>query len=183
PTRKIFWVKYLQSLLGVPLFCFVFLLVPLVVYGIADGANILFYPVLIMTLIAVIAIGLSIAYLFNLGLIQIIPASRANEFMTVMSALSGLFVYFLLMIPRFANDSSLLDLLLAGVTLFPKWVPVTWGSDTITAAARGSMDFLLPLVLLLVFSIVLVLLASSLVEKGFRTGWIRLSEGGTKKKK
>src|SRR5699024_6944078 len=59
----------------------------------------------------------------------------------------------------------------------------TWGSDAITAAARGSMDFLLPLVLLLIFSIVLVLLASSLVEKGFRTGWIRLSEGGTKKKK
>src|SRR5699024_9719022 len=121
PTRKIFWVKYLQSLLGVPLFCFVFLLVPLVVYGIAVQASILFYPVMIITLIAVMVIGLSIAYLFNLGLIQIIPASRANEFMTVMSALSGLFVYFLLMIPRFANDSSLVEALLSGVPLFPDW--------------------------------------------------------------
>lgn len=183
PTRKIFWVKYLQSFFGVPLFTFVFLLVPLVVYGIAIQASILFYPVLIVTLLAVIVIGLSIAYLFNLGLIQIIPASRANELMTVMSALSGLFVYLLMMIPRFANDSSLLDLLLSGVPLFPKWVPISWGSNAITTAAHGSMDFLVPLFLLVVFSIVLVFLASSLVEKGFRTGWIRLSEGGSKKKK
>lgn len=183
PTRHIFWIKYVQSFVGIPLFCFVLFLVPLVVYGILIGANFIFYPVLIVTLLAVIIIGLSLAYLFNLGLIQIVPANRANEFMTVMSVLSGLLIYLMFMIPNIANEGSLVDTLLAGLPLFPDWVPVTWGSDALVHAANGSLDFLMPFALLLVLAVVSVIVTSTLVEKGFRTGWIRLSEGGTKKKK
>lgn len=183
PTRHIFWVKYIQSFIGVPFFCFLFFVLPLVTYGIATGANILFYPVAILVLLAVIVIGLSIAYLFNLVLIQIVPASKANEFMTVMSMLSGLFVYLMFMIPNFANDSSLAEMLLAGLPLFPEWMPVTWGSNAVVHAMNGSFNFLLPFVMLIVLALFSVMLTASLVEKGFRTGWIRLSEGGSKKKK
>lgn len=183
PTKNIFWIKYIQSFVGVPFFCFLFFVIPLVTYGVVTGANILFYPVLILVLLAIIIIGLSIAYLFNLVLIQFVPASKANEFMTVMSMLAGLFGYLMYMIPNLASEGSLMENLLSGLPLFPKWMPVTWGSEALVHAMNGSFDFLIPIALLLVLAIFSVMLTASLVEKGFRTGWIRLSEGGGRKKK
>src|SRR5699024_635521 len=100
PTRYIFWIKYLQSFVGIPLLVFVLYVVPLFVYGAFIGANVLYYPVVLLVLLSVIVVGLSIAYLFNLLLVQVVPASKVNEFMTVMSVLSGIFVYFLFMIPN-----------------------------------------------------------------------------------
>src|SRR5690625_7084622 len=66
PTRNIFWMKYLQSYIGIPLLAYVFFVIPLFVYGIVTGASSLYYPVMLVTLLAVTIIGLSIAYLFNL---------------------------------------------------------------------------------------------------------------------
>ncbi|WP_099157519.1 putative ABC transporter permease subunit [Virgibacillus ndiopensis] len=183
PTRHIFWMKYVQSFVGIPLLCFVFFVVPLFVYGLLIDASLLFYPIVIFTLLAIIVIGLSIAYLLNLGLIQLVPANRANELMTVMSVLSGLLVYLMFMIPNLTNDGSVVEKLLSGLPLFPDWVPVSWGSDALIHAANGSMDFLLPFVLLVLLAIFAMVLTSTLVEKGFRTGWIRLSEGSSRRKK
>lgn len=183
PTRQIFWVKYLQSFIGIPLILFVFFIVPLTVYGISIQANLLYYPVVLLVLASITIIGLSIAYLFNLALIQVVPASKANEFMTSMSVLSGIFVYLMFMIPNLANDRPLSELLLTGLPLFPKWVPVSWASSAIVKAAEGSLTMLLPLAMIVLLAVIFVVLTSSLVEKGFRTGWIRLSEGSGKKKK
>ncbi|WP_164669860.1 putative ABC transporter permease subunit [Virgibacillus doumboii] len=183
PTRNIFWVKYLQSFAGIPLLIFTFFVVPLFIYGILIDASLLYYPVMILVLISVVAIGLSIAYLFNLLLIQVVPASKANEFMTAMSVLSGVFVYLLFMIPNLANDQPMSELLLAGLPLFPEWVPVNWAANAVANAAAGSMEFLLPFVLIILLAIISFIITSSLVEKGFRTGWIKLSEGGGKRKR
>lgn len=183
PTRYIFWVKYLQSFVGVPLLVFILYIVPLFVYGAFIGANVLYYPVVLLVLLSIIVIGLSVAYLFNLLLVQIVPASKANEFMTVMSVLSGIFVYLLFMIPNLANDRPLSEMILAGLPLFPEWMPVTWASDAITGAV-GSVDFLMPFLMILVLAAIFFTLTSTLVERGFRTGWVKLSEGsGNKRRK
>lgn len=183
-TRHIFWVKYIQSFAGIPLFAFIFLIVPMFVYGIATQASLLYYPVIVLVLLSMALIGLSIAYLFNLVLIQIVPASRANEFMTVMSFLSGIFVYFLFMFPNMMDDDmQLVDRMLEGVPLLPKWVPITWGSTAVVEATQGSSGFLMPLVILILFVAILIVFSTTLVERGFRTGWIRLSEGRGKTKK
>ncbi|GAA0440139.1 hypothetical protein GCM10008983_16370 [Lentibacillus halophilus] len=183
PTRYIFWVKYIQSFAGVPLLVFVLGIVPLVVYGVFIDANLLFYPVTLLVLLSVIIIGLSIAYLFNLLLVQVVPASKANEFMTVMSMLSGLFVYLLFILPDVVNDRPLTETILDGLPLFPEWMPITWASDAIVQASAGSIDFLLPFIMIVVLSIVFFFLTSTLVERGFRTGWVKLSEGSGKKRK
>lgn len=183
PTRHIFWVKYIQSFVGVPLFIFIFFTIPLIVYGCATSAHFLYYPVVLLLVFAVAILGLSLAYLINLVIVQIVPASRANEFMMVMSFLSGIIIYFMYLLPTIVNDQPISELLLAGLPLFPKWVPVHWVGTAIVEASSGSFGFYLPFILFILLVIVLALLASSLVEKGFRTGWIRLSEGGQKKKK
>ncbi|MDM8099736.1 MULTISPECIES: putative ABC transporter permease subunit [Oceanobacillus] len=182
-TRQIFIMKYMQSFIGAPLTVFLFLLVPLTAYGVASGANIIYYFVLVCMLFTAATIGLSIAYLLNLVVIQLIPARRANELMTAMTFLSGLFVYLIFMLPQISNNRSLSESLMAGLPVLPDWVPVSWGSDALIQAANGSMSFFLPMILLILFAGVLILLTTTLVEKGFRTGWVRLSEGSGKKKK
>lgn len=182
-TRSIFWVKYIQNFFGIPFLIYIVFVVPLFVYGIATQASMLYYPVLLIVMLAVVITGLSIAFLFNLIFIQIVPKSKANEFMTVMSFLSGIFVYLLFMLPNIMNDQPIEELLLSGLPLLPKWVPVSWGSAALSHAKAGSLDFLLPFILILVLAVVSVMLATSLVERGFRTGWIQLSEGSSKKKK
>ncbi len=181
-TRSIFWVKYIQSFVGVPLIVFLLAFIPLVTYGIRAGAGFLYYPVLLLVLSSNLVIGLSLAYLFNLVLIQILPANRANELMTVMSALSGLFIYILFQIPNFFYDEPIGKETITQLPAFPKWLPITWGGDAIASATIGSTGFLLPLVLFILVATFLAAFSSTLVEKGFRTGWIRLSEGGKKKK-
>src|SRR5690625_1145959 len=183
PTRNSFWMTYLLSYIGIPLLAYVFFVIPLFVYGIVTGASSLYYPVMLVTLLAVTIIGLSIAYLFNLVLIQLVPSNRANEFMTVMSFLSGIFVYVLFMLPNLTNEKPLQEVLVSGVPLLPKWVPVSWGSTELVEANQGSIGFLLPFILFLLLAVCSIILTTSLVEKGFRTGWIRLSEGGGEKKK
>ncbi|WP_218144045.1 putative ABC transporter permease subunit [Lentibacillus persicus] len=183
PTRYIFWLKYMQSFAGMPSLVFVLYIVPLYVYGLVTGANLLYYPVVPVVLLVVIVIGLSIAYMFNLLLVQIVPASKANEFMTVMSVLSGIFVYLIFMAPTLANDQPLSEMILAGLPLFPDWVPVTWASNAIIGAASGSIDWLVPFVMIILLAAIAFIVTSTLVERGFRTGWIKLSEGSGKKRK
>src|SRR5699024_1112510 len=92
PTRNIFWMKYIQSFIGVPLLVFIFFTIPIIVYGSATGAHLLYYPVVILTVFLVTILGLSIAYLLTLVIVQIVPASRANAFMMAMSFFSGIMI-------------------------------------------------------------------------------------------
>jgi ABC-2 type transport system permease protein len=183
PTRYIFWIKYIQSFVGAPIILFILSIVPLYVYGLYAGVHFLYYPVVLLILLSVIVIGLSIAYLFNLVLVQIIPASRANEFMSVMSVFAGLFVYLLFFLPGRANEAPLSEVILSGLPLFPEWFPVTWASNAITQASTGSLSFFIPFLMTLVLAIIFILITSTLVDKGFRTGWVKLSEGSGKKRK
>ncbi|WP_461181586.1 putative ABC transporter permease subunit [Virgibacillus kimchii] len=183
PANYIFWIKYIQSFVGVPLILFILYLVPLYVYGLFAGVHLLYYPVVLFILLFVIVIGLSIAYLLNLILVQIIPASRANEFMSVMSVMAGMLVYVIFLFPGRWNDQPLPEVILSGLPVFPEWVPLAWASNAITAAGAGSAGFFAPFLMVLVLSVVLIIITSMLVDRGFRTGWVKLSEGSGKKRK
>src|SRR5690625_713099 len=182
-TRHISWLKYIKTFIYVPLFMIFLFAIPLVVYGIASGVSMLYYPVVFIVLIAVSLIGLSFAFLLNLILVQIIPAHRANEFFTVMSFLSGILTYFLIMSPSMRSDGDLLESIVGGVPIFPKWIPLTWGSEAVVHAASQSLHFLLPLIILIIFAFILIILATTLTERGFRKSWIRMNEGTQRKKR
>src|SRR5699024_10706373 len=183
PTPYIFWIKYIQSFLRVALPILFFFAVLAMVYGLATGVHFLYYPVLLLVLIAVSLIGLSIIYLVTLILVQSVPASRANEFLTGMSFLTGIAVYVMLMIPNFTSDITITEMMMSGLPLLPDWIPTNWGSAAVIEAGQGSIQFIIPLLMILFISAILILIATMTVEKGFRTGWIRVSEGGGGKKK
>lgn len=182
-TRHVFWIKYIKSFINVPLFIVVLFVIPLWIYGISASVNLLYYPIILFVLIATSLIGLSLAFLINLVLVQIIPAHRANEFITVMSFLSGILTYFLIMAPSMRGDGDLLETIVSGLTILPKWVPVTWGAIAVSQAAIGSIKFIIPLLGLVLLTIVLILLSTSLTERGFRQGWVRFNEGPQRKKR
>lgn len=187
PTRNIFWLKFLQNYIGVPLFSIALLLVPMLTYAVGSQVHFLFYLMIIPTLIAVTIIGLAIAYLVNLVIIQIIPASRANELMTVMGLIlgliSGITVYFLFSLPNISGDGISAENIMNGLPVLPAWTPMAWAGKVISSAANGSWQFIGPLFLLLALTIVIMLITTLLVEKGFRTGYIRLNEGPRRKRK
>src|SRR5690625_4881844 len=182
-TRHIFWPKYIKSFINVPLFIVILFIIPLWIYGIAANVSIFFYPVSFVVLMAFSDMGLSISYLINLLLAQLIPANRANEFVTIMSFFSGIFAYFLLMSPSMREGGELLETIVSGLPILPKWFPVTWGAVAVTEVLSGSWKFVLPLIMLMILTIVLIILSTLLTERGFRHGWLRLNEGSHRKKR
>ncbi|WP_026703220.1 putative ABC transporter permease subunit [Salibacterium aidingense] len=183
-ARHIYWVKYMQSFIGVPAILFIFTFFLGIPYGARVGAHWFYYPALPLILISFLALGLALAYFINMGLVHIIPAKRANELMTAMSAVSGLLVYGIFQIPNFFMDEEDFTNLQSGIVPeMPGWLPMSWGASALTKAMEGDGSFLFPLLLLFAAAVGLSFLASILVEKGFRTGWIQLNEGKNKKKK
>lgn len=183
PTKNIFWVKYMQSFIAVPGFLWFISIILLTVYGFAAKASPLFFPVAYLAVLAVILIGMAIAYLLNLIMVQIIPAHRAKELMTVMSALAGLFGYLSFQLPSLFMESQEGEFSYSHLPEMPKWFPLTWGATAIAKAKVTDFSFIVPLFLLIFVATILILMATTLVERGFRTGWIRLNEGRRKKKK
>lgn len=182
-TRHIYWLKYIKSFVNVPLFIVILFIIPLWIFGLSTKASIFFYPVSLIVLIMISLIGLSISFLLNLILAQIIPANRANEFVTIMSFFSGIFAYFLFMYPSMREGGELLETIGEGLPILPKWIPITWGAVAVVETISGSWRFVLPFILLIVLTIVLIILSTLLTERGFRHGWIRLNEGGRTKKR
>ncbi|MED3915493.1 hypothetical protein P4599_13345 [Priestia megaterium] len=182
PTKQLFWVKYIKSFLSTPLIMFFLFYIPFIVYGIRVHAHFLFYIISLAVLLSTAVIGLSICYLLNLLLVQLIPAQRANELMTAMSALSGVIVYVLFQLPNFSSNGAPFEKAITALPLFPNWTPFYWASTAITSSAKGSVHAFLPTLSIMGLAFLSMLLSSFLVEKGFRTGWVRLSEGKAKKR-
>ncbi|MBS4189600.1 hypothetical protein KHA94_05160 [Bacillus sp. FJAT-49705] len=182
-TRSIYWVKFLQSFVGVPGVLWIFSIILLTVFGVVSKASFVYFPVTCIASLMITLIGMSIAYLINLLLIQIIPVHRAKELMTAMSALAGLFVYVLFQLPNLLSKNEIEEEVLGEMPQMPKWIPMEWAGRSLNEASFGSSEFILPLLLLLVLVIFMLSLSAALVEKGFRTGWIKLNEGNRPKKK
>lgn len=175
PTRSIFWVKYGQSFTTTGAFISLLLLLIGTVIGIVYRVSWVYYPVVFIVSLSVVLVGMAIAYLFNLVLIQILPTHRARELMVVMSGLAGVFVYVMFQLPNMYGTERGSEEMLANMPDFPSWLPTTWGAQALTHAATGDAVSLLWTGGIALLALGLSVFAAMLVERGFRTGWIRLS--------
>lgn len=181
-TKHIFLVKYLKNFVGLPGIIWLILVIPLIVFGGAEGYPFLYDIVVFFGTLSIIVIATAITYLFNIGLIQILPASRAKELMTVMSAMVGIIIYILFQLPRFLIGSSATAQSLLTIGGLPTWLPTTMVSHSMKMAAKGSVgNALVPLLIVIILAAFFILLSTVLVDRGFRKGWIRLSESRRKK--
>ncbi len=182
-TRTIYWSKFIQGFFGIPSILTLLSCILLTVFGIVTQASISFFLLAYVVSLLITLIGVSISYLLNLILIQIIPVHRAKELMTAMSAIAGMIVYLLFQLPNLLARNQVDANTMSELPPMPKWLPMEWGGRSLAEATTGSFGFILPFLLLILLTGLMLLISSSLVEKGFRTGWVKMNEGNKPRKK
>ncbi|MGC7870591.1 putative ABC transporter permease subunit [Desulfosporosinus sp. SYSU MS00001] len=184
PIKAVFAVKSLviigSNFLTVVLFAFL----PGLFYGLLFKAGVSFYILVLLVGLGLWAIGTAIAELINLLVMRVIPPHRSKEAIGFIGALAGIIIAISFQLPNMLmNSSSKFDIgswleqqkqMLSVMRFFP-W---GWGSSALVAGV--SQNFLGGLawsLLILLVGILLFLVAFNLVEKGFRRGFISLSQG------
>jgi ABC-2 type transport system permease protein len=183
-TKHIFWVKYGQSFFSTAGFIWILFCLFFFLFGVGADANGWYYVAIPLVSLAIVLIGLTLAYLFNLLLIQILPRNRAKELMTIMTGMAGFFIILVFQLPNILGWNTVSEGVTSALPSLPVMLPTTWAGEALGQFSVGpsSTAFLWGLVTL-IFSVALAWLTSTVVERGFRTGWIRLSEGGGRRKK
>ncbi|MDV2686331.1 hypothetical protein RYX56_18345 [Alkalihalophilus lindianensis] len=182
-STQVYWAKFTQIFLGIPGAIFITSLALLTMFGLGANAPFLYFPVAYFVALSLVLIGLGLAYMINLLLIQIVPSHRAKELMTVITAFAGVLGYLLFQLPTLMARGD--DHALQQFPELPGWLPVHWAGESLAHIISRSitgMTFLL-LGLLFITTIFILFLSSTLVDRGFRTGWIQMNEGSSKKKK
>src|SRR5690606_10100135 len=179
PTRSIFLVKYLQTLIVGNLLTIPLILIPLIGLGIGAGAHLLYYPAVVLVVFVVVAGAVAISYLMMLTLVRFLPRKRLNEIIVASQALTGLIAALAGQLFRFSDQ---LDRAPDVLPVAPIWLPTTWGAIALERLGRADPFGILPALGVIATSGVLLLLSMRMVERGFRLGWVRISEGSGRKR-
>lgn len=190
-TRAVFAAKSLV-VAGTNLFtAALFIFLPGLFFGLLFGASLLYYFFLLVVSLGLLALGTALAELLNMVVMRIVPPHRSKEAVGVIGGLAGIMIAIVFQIPNMVMSSggtidinqwlSGQDQLLKVLDYFP-W---GWSSLALTNAVAGK---LLPslgwTMLTLSLGAAVFAVAFLLVERGFRRGWISLSQGeGGKRRK
>ena len=188
--KAVFAVKSL-SVMGSNLFTvFVFVFLPGIFYGLLFQAAPAYYLMVLLVGIGLWIIGTAIAELLNLVVMRLVPPHRSKEAVGFIGALTGILIAITSQIPRMmvsGGQKFSLDSWLTGhnqLIQVMNYFPWGWGSLALVSGISG--NFLNGLgwsVLLLVLGVLLFSLAFVLVERGFRRGFISLSQGEGRRRK
>lgn len=181
-TRAVFAVKSLVVAGGNAVTVLLFVFLPALFFGLFFGAGPLFYPWAMLVGLGLWAAGTAIAELLNLIVMRIVPPHRSREAVGVLGGLGGLLIALFFQLPNLIMQSSdRFDLpgWLSGQHELQRvmdYFPWGWGARALAAGASGDHWIALGWTLLLLsLSVLLLVPAFLLVERGFRGGWISLS--------
>jgi ABC-2 type transport system permease protein len=190
--KAVFAVKSLSVIGSNLLTALLFVLLPGVFYGLLFQAGVAFYLLVLLVGLGLLGIGTAGAELINLVVMRLVPPHRSKEAVGFIGALSGILIALFFQLPNILISSG--DRVNIGSWLASQeqmlrvmdFFPWGWGSKALVAGISG--NFLAGLVwslLILLVGIFLFLMAFKLVERGFRQGFISLSqgEGGRHRKK
>jgi len=192
PLKVVFAVKSL-AVIGSNLFtAILFAFLPGVFYGLLFKAEASYYILVILVGLGLWVIGTALAELINLVVMRIVPPHRSKEAVGFIGALAGIMIALVFQIPNLlisrkdgvnigdwlAGQEQMLDVM--------NYFPWGWGSQALVTGISG--DFLAGLswsMLILFLGTFLFVIAFTLLERGFRRGFISLSqgEGGRRRKK
>jgi len=191
-TKAVFAVKSVSVITSNLITAALFVLLPGLFYGFLFEAGGLFYLLVVLVTLGVLVIGAALAELINLLVMRIVPPHRSKEAIGFIGAVTGILIALMFQIPNWMiNSGERFDLsawiagnqeLLALMNYFP-W---GWGAKALVAGMGGHhLAGLGWSLLLLLTGVFLFILAFALVERGFRRGFISLSqgEGGRRRKR
>ncbi|MGI6119629.1 MAG: putative ABC transporter permease subunit [Desulfosporosinus sp.] len=190
PVKVIFAVKSL-AVIGSNFFtAMLFAFLPGIFYGLLFHAQASFYILVFLVGLGLWIIGTAIAELINLLVMRIIPPHRSKEAIGFIGALGGILIALVFQLPNLLlNNKTGLNPgdLLAGqeqILSIMNFFPWGWGSQALVAGISG--NFLTGLawsLLLLILGAFLFLLSFTLLERGFRRGFISLSQAKSSKRR
>lgn len=183
-TRAVFAVKSMVIAASNLLPAALFVLLPGVFFGLLFGAPLLYYFWVLILTLALLTIGTGMAELINLGVMRLVPPHRSKEAIGVIGAVAGIMIAMVFQIPNMVMGSSgsfdisqwltKQDQLLRIMDFFP-W---GWSSQALASGASGQhLQALGWLLLVIAVGVAVFAGAFILVERGFRRGWISLSQG------
>ncbi|MDQ7092249.1 hypothetical protein REC12_01415 [Desulfosporosinus sp. PR] len=182
--KAVFAVKSLSVMASnlLPVFLLAFL--PGIFYGLLFQAAAAYYLMVLLVGLGLWISGTALAELLNLVVMRIVPPHRSKEAVGFIGALTGILIAVTAQIPRMlvgSGQNFSLDSWLSGhnqLIQVMNYFPWGWGSLALVSGISG--DFLSGLgwsLLLLALGLLLFGLAFVLVERGFRRGFISLSQG------
>ena len=182
--KAVFAVKSLNVFISNLVTAILFVLLPATFYGLFFQAGGLFYLAAVLVSLGLLIIGTALAELLNLLVMRVIPPHRSREAVGVIGALAGVIIALMFQIPNLVagrveqfDFSSWLtgnEQLLNIMDLFP-W---GWGSKALAASISGNgLAAFAWSLLTLFFGLLLFGIAFNFVERGFRQGFISLSQG------
>lgn len=162
----------------------IFVLVPGIFYGLLFKAGAFFYLLVVLVTMGLLAIGTALAELLNLLVMRIVPPHRSKEAVGFIAAFAGIVIALMFQIPNMmmarGDQLDIYSWLTGNAQALEimKFFPWGWGSKALVTGMSGNVYSALGWSLL-IFStgFVLFSLAATLVERGFRRGFISLSQG------
>lgn len=184
PVKVVFAVKSLTVIGSNLLTAIFFAFLPGVFYGLLFQAKPSFYLLVFLVGFGLWAIGTAVAELINLIVMRIVPPHRSKEAIGFIGALAGILIALVFQLPNLliGRESRInLGAWLAGQEQMLRvmdFFPWGWGSQALEAGITGNFLTGLGWSLLTLFAgVFLFMLAFNLVERGFRRGFINLSQG------
>lgn len=188
--KVVFVIKSLSVLGSNLLAAIFFIFLPGIFYGLLFQGGAFFYLLVVLVGLGLSVIGTAMAEALNLIVMRIVPPHRSKEAVGFIGALAGILIAVLFQIPNLLISSGDFNLghWLSGqeqVLGIMDYFPWGWGAQALVAGISG--DFLSGLgwsLLIFVVGVVLFVLSFVLLERGFRRGFISLSqgEGGRRRK-
>ncbi|MDD4168733.1 MAG: hypothetical protein PHD36_00445 [Desulfotomaculaceae bacterium] len=188
-VRAVFAVKSLVVAGSNFLTVVLFALLPGIFYGLLFQAGALFYVLVILVSLGLWIIGTALSQLLNMLVMRVVPPHRSREAIGVVGALGGIVIAVVFQLPGLLmhNKSLNMGAWLAGQQQMLKimdYFPWGWGSRALAGGVSGSLPAGLGWsLLLLAVGAALYCLSFLLVQRGFRRGWISLSQGGGGRRK
>jgi ABC-2 type transport system permease protein len=191
PFKVVFAVKSLSVLASNLLVAFLFAFLPGVFAGLFFRAPAGFYFLVLLVSCGLLLTGTAVAELINLLVMRLVPPHRSKEAVGFIGALTGILIALVSQLPGMllgGEGKTDLNAWLGGQSKLLQvmdFFPWGWGSTALVRGLTGSYLAGLGWSLLVILTgIVLFGLAFVLVERGFRRGFISLSqgEGGRRRK-
>lgn len=189
-TRAVFAAKTLVIAFSNLLAAVVFIVLPGLFYGLLFKASVAYFLWLPVIALALLAIGTALAELLNMVVMRIVPPHRSKEAVGVIGAASGILIALVFQIPNIIMSNpeniNLGNWLAAQEQLLHvmNYFPWGWSAQALIDVATGRyLPALGRTLLILALGAGIFSLALLLVERGFRRGWISLSQGGGRRRK
>lgn len=182
--KAVFAVKSLSVLGSNLLIAILFAFLPGIFYGLLFQAGVFYYFLVFLVGIGLWLFGTALAELINLLVMRLVPPHRSKEAVGFIGAVGGIIIVLVVQIPNLLlnnqQNMSISSWLTGKEEMLEimNFFPWGWASLALVKGISGSLlAGLWWSVLIVLVGVLLFLLAMVLLERGFRQGFISLSEG------